>query len=84
MPRRTEEQRGLTHAKMEANAPPQSLPALCGHGVAEDYGDCRGSRPDRVQRRAGLPLRPHTAGSLLAGPGAALCRMGHSVNWKSC
>ena len=60
------EQRGWTHAKMEANPPPQPLPAFRGHGVAEDSSPGRRGRSDRVHGRIGLPLRPHTGGNLLA------------------
>ena len=54
---------------MEANAPPQPLPAGHGHGAAEDSRGDRGGRPDRVQRRAGLPIRLFPARVLLADPG---------------
>ncbi len=56
------------HAKMEANAPPQPLPARFGHGAAEDSRAGRGDHPDRVQRRAGLPLCFFPARVLLAEP----------------
>ncbi len=57
--------RGWTHAKMEANTPPQSLPAGHGYGVVEDSRACHGGHSDRIQRRAGLPFRPHSSGILL-------------------
>ncbi len=53
---------------MEANAPPQPLPAGHGHGAAEDSRAGRGGHPDRVQRRAGLPIRFFPVRILLADP----------------
>ena len=59
------------HAKMEANAPSQPLPAGHGHRAAEDSRAGRGDHPDRVQRRVGLPFRLLPVRILLAGPNFA-------------